>query len=161
MDFVIGFPQSFKSINSIWVIVDRPTKSAYFLLVQSTFSVEWLARVYIQKVVHFYGGPMSIISNRGSQFTSSFWKDFLRELGIQVDLSTAFHPQTDSQLKHNIQVPEDMLGACVLEFDGLWDQYFPQKSLRTTTTSTQVFRWLRLGPYMVGIVALLLNSLSP
>lgn len=125
MDFVAGLPRTSRGFDSIWVIVDRLTKSAHFLFVQSSFSAERLARIYIREVVRLHGVPVSIISDRGSQFTSSFWRTFQDELGTQVDLSTAFHPQTDGQSERTIQVLEDMLRACVLEFGGQWDQFLP------------------------------------
>ena len=92
MDFVSGLPRTSRGMDRIWVIVDRLTKSAHFLPVRSTYTAEHLARVYIQEVVRLHGIPVSIISDRGSQFTSSFWRSFQRELGTRVDLTTAFHP---------------------------------------------------------------------
>ncbi|XP_049406178.1 uncharacterized protein LOC125869783 [Solanum stenotomum] len=104
MDFVMGLPRTPRGIDCIWVIVDRLTKSAHFLPVRSTFSAERLAYVYIQEIVRLHGVSVSIISDRGYQFTSSFWKAFQRELGTRVKLSIAFHPQTDGQLQCTIQV---------------------------------------------------------
>ncbi|KAH0743021.1 hypothetical protein KY290_032665 [Solanum tuberosum] len=106
MDFVVGLPRTSRGVDSIWVIVDRLTKSAHFLPVHTTFSAERLA-------------------HRGSQFTSSFWRAFQEEMGTRVHLSTAFHPQTDGQSERTIQVLEDMLRACVMDFGGQWDQFLP------------------------------------
>ena len=72
-----------------------------------------------------HGVPLSIISDRGTQFTSKFWKTLHAELGTRFDVSTAFHPQTDGQSKRTIQVLEDMLRACVIEFCGKWDSFLP------------------------------------
>ena len=72
-----------------------------------------------------HGVPISIISDRGTQFTSHFWRSMQKELGTQMDLSTAFHPQTDGQSERTIQVLEDMLRACVIDFGGQWDQFLP------------------------------------
>ena len=72
-----------------------------------------------------HGVPISIISDRGTQFTSQFWRSMQKELGTRVDLSTAFHPQTDGQSERTIQVLEDMLRACVIDFGGQWDQFLP------------------------------------
>ena len=69
--------------------------------------------------------PISIISDRGTQFKSHFWRSMQKELGTQVDLSTAFHPQTNGQSERTIQVLEDMLRACVIDFGGQWDQFLP------------------------------------
>ena len=69
--------------------------------------------------------PLSIISDRGAQFTTHFWKYFQKRLGTQVNLSNAFHPQTDGQAERTIQTIEDMLRACVLDFKGIWDDHLP------------------------------------
>jgi len=71
-----------------------------------------------------HGTLVSIISNRGAQFTANFWKKFQQGLGTQVNLSTAFHSETDGQADRTIQTLEDMLCACVLYFKGSWDDHF-------------------------------------
>ena len=117
MDFVVGLPKTLGKFDSIWVIVDRLTMSAHFIPVKVTYNAEKLARLYISEIVRLHGVPLSIISDRGTQFTSKFWKT--------LDLSTAFHPQTDGQSERTIQVLEDMLRACVIEFGGHWDNFLP------------------------------------
>ena len=83
-----------------------------------TYNVEKLARLYISEVVRLHGFPLFIISDRGTQFTSKFWRTLHGELGTRLDLSTTFHPQTDGRYEQTIQVLEDMLRACVIEFGG-------------------------------------------
>nr|XP_016459344.1 PREDICTED: uncharacterized protein LOC107782908 [Nicotiana tabacum] len=73
MDFITGLPNSHRKFNSIWVIMGRLTKSAHFLPVRTTYSVEDYARLYIKEIVRLHGVPLSIISDRGSQFTANFW----------------------------------------------------------------------------------------
>ena len=102
MDFVVGFPRILGKFDAIWVIVDWLTKSAHFVLVQSTYNSEKLAKIYIQEIVRLHGVPISIISDRGTQFTSHFLHSMQKELGTRVDLSTAFHPQTDGQSERTI-----------------------------------------------------------
>ena len=118
MDFVIGLPRTSWKFDSIWVIVDRLTKSAHFLPVRTTYTVEEYAKLYIKEIVRLHGVPISIISDRGTQFTANFWKSFQRYLGTQMKLSTAFHPQTDGQAERTIKTLEDMLRACVIDFKG-------------------------------------------
>ncbi|WMV46948.1 hypothetical protein MTR67_040333 [Solanum verrucosum] len=101
------------------------TKSTHFLSVKTTHSTEDYARLYIQEVVRLHGVPVSIISDRGAQFTAQFWKSFEKGLGSKVNLSTAFHPQTDGQAERTIQTLEDMLKACVIDFKGNWDDHLP------------------------------------
>ncbi|XP_070046842.1 uncharacterized protein [Nicotiana tomentosiformis] len=125
MDFITGLPRSNRKFDSIWVIVDRLTKSAHFLLVRSTYTAEDYAKLYIKEIVRLHGVPVSIISDRGAQFTAHFWRSFQRGLGTQVNLSTAFHPQTDGQAERTIQTLEDMLRVCVLDFKRSWDEHLP------------------------------------
>ncbi|GKF57116.1 putative reverse transcriptase domain-containing protein, partial [Tanacetum coccineum] len=107
------------------VIVDRLTKSAHFLPMKETDSMEKLTRQYLKEVVLRHGVPVSIISVRDSKFTSHFWQSQNKALGTQLDMSTAYHPQTDSQSKRTIQTLEDMLRACVIDFGKGWDRHLP------------------------------------
>ncbi|WMV25446.1 hypothetical protein MTR67_018831 [Solanum verrucosum] len=115
--------ETMRQHDSIWVIVDRVTKSAHFFTVKTTYSAEDCAKIYINKIFRF--NPMSIISDRGPQFTAHFWKSFQKGLGNQVNFRTTFHPQTDGQAERTIQTLEDMLRACVIDFEGSWDDHLP------------------------------------
>ena len=94
------------------------TKSSRFLAVKTTYSAEDYAKLYLTEIVRFHGVPLSIISDRGPQFTSHFCKSFQKRLGTQVNLSTTFHPLTEGQAERTIQTLEDMLRACVIDFKG-------------------------------------------
>jgi len=72
MDFITGFPRTPRNYDSIWVIIDRLTKSTHFMPVRMTYSAEDYAKLYIQEIVHLHGVPLSIISDRGAQFTAHF-----------------------------------------------------------------------------------------
>jgi hypothetical protein len=113
-----GFPRGRKGNDAIWVIVDWLTKSVLFLPIKMTDSVDKLANIYINEVVWLHGILVSIVSDRDPKFTSRLWPSIQRALGTRLDISTAFHPQTDGQLERVIQVLEDLLRACVLEFGG-------------------------------------------
>ncbi|KAJ9547511.1 hypothetical protein OSB04_020054 [Centaurea solstitialis] len=125
MDFVTKLPKTKKGHDSIWVIVDRLTKSAHFLPIRETYGIDRLAQLYVDEIVMRHGVPISIISDRDSRFTSRFWQSLQAALGTSVDLSTAYHPQIDGQTERTIQTLEDMLRACVLEFGGSWDDHLP------------------------------------
>ncbi|KAJ9557045.1 hypothetical protein OSB04_011659 [Centaurea solstitialis] len=125
MDFVTKLPRTKKGHDSIWVIVDRLTKSTHFLPIKESFSIDRLAQLYVDEIVMRHGVPISIISDRDSRFTSRFWQSLQTTLGTSVDLSMAYHPQTDGQTERTIQTLEDMLCACVLEFGGSWDDHLP------------------------------------
>nr|GFC73350.1 reverse transcriptase domain-containing protein [Tanacetum cinerariifolium] len=107
--------------DSMWVIVDRLTKSTHFLAVCDDYKTEKLARLYINEIIARYGVPVLIISDRDSYFTSRFWKSLQKALGTQLDLSTAYHPETGGQSERTIQTLEDMLRACAMDFGGNWD----------------------------------------
>ncbi|GJT22835.1 reverse transcriptase domain-containing protein [Tanacetum coccineum] len=89
------------------------------------YKMERLARLYLNKIVAKHGVPISIISDRDSHFTSRFWQSMQEALGTRLDMSTAYHPQTDGQSERTIQTLEDMLRACVLDFRGSWDVHLP------------------------------------
>ncbi|GJX41644.1 reverse transcriptase domain-containing protein [Tanacetum coccineum] len=125
MDFVTKLPKTTSGQDTIWVIVDRLTKSAHFLPMKETDSMEKLTRQYLKEVVSRHGVPVSIISDRDSKFTSHFWKSLNKSLGTQLDMSTAYHPQTDGQSERTIQTLEDMLRACVMDFGKGWDRHLP------------------------------------
>ncbi|GJS76847.1 putative reverse transcriptase domain-containing protein [Tanacetum coccineum] len=82
-------------------------------------------RLYIKEVVTRHGVHVSIISDRDGRFTSLFWKALHEALGTRLDMSTAYHPETDSQSERTIQTLEDMLRACVIDFRKSWDRHLP------------------------------------
>ncbi|GJY95666.1 putative reverse transcriptase domain-containing protein [Tanacetum coccineum] len=125
MDFITKLPKTKSGHDKIWVIVDRLTKSAHFLAIQEDYSTERLARLYIDEIVARHGVPLSIISDRDGRFTLRFWKTLQKALGTRLDMSTAYHPQTDGQSERTIQSLEDMLRACVIDFGGNWDVHLP------------------------------------
>ncbi|WRX25507.1 Integrase [Theobroma cacao] len=125
MDFVLGLPRKQSGKDVIWVIVDRLTKSGHFLAIHSTYSIEKLAKLYIDEIVRFHGVPVSIVSDRDLRFTSRFWQKFQDALGTNLRFSTTFHPQTDGQSERTIQTLEDMLRACVIDFTRSWDRHLP------------------------------------
>ncbi|KAA3470587.1 DNA/RNA polymerases superfamily protein [Gossypium australe] len=124
MDFVSGLPLTPTKKDSVWVIADRLTKSAHFILVRTDYSLQKLAKLYVTKIVRLHGVLVSIISNRDPRFTSRFWRVLHEALGTRLDFSTAFHPQTDGQSERVIQILEDMLISCVIDFKGSWEDYF-------------------------------------
>nr|GEW50342.1 putative reverse transcriptase domain, ribonuclease H-like domain, aspartic peptidase domain protein [Tanacetum cinerariifolium] len=110
---------------TIWVIVDRLTKSAHFLPMREDYKMDRLARLYLNEIVARHGVPILIISDRDSRFTSMFWQSMQEALGTRLDMSTAYHPQIEGQSERTIQTLEDMLRACVLDFRGSWDVHLP------------------------------------
>ena len=125
MDFVTHLPWTSRKHDAVWVIVDRLTKSAHFLAVRMTLTLEEFCRQYIREIVLLHEVPVSIISDRDPKFTTHFWKSFQRAMGTQLMMRTIFHPQTDGQSERAIQVLDDMLRACVLDFKGSWEEHLP------------------------------------
>ena len=123
MDFVTALPRSQKGNNAVWVIVDSLMKSAHFIPFRLRQSTELLAEKYMQEVVRFHGVPVSIVSDRDTGFLSHLWKSLQESLGTRLKFSTAYHPQTDRQSEWMIQILEDMLRACMLDFKGSWEDH--------------------------------------
>ena len=123
MDFLFKLPRTQCGHDGIWVIVDRLTKSAHFLPIKETYTMDKLARFFVDEIVCLHGAPVSIVSDRDSRFTSRFWKSLQDALGTNLKFSTAFHPQTDGQSERTIQTLEDMLRSCSLQFKGNWDTH--------------------------------------
>lgn len=123
MDFITGFPQTKKNNDSIMVVVDKLSKAAHFIPIQSTYKAMKIAHIFMQNVFKLHGLLKIIISDRDVKFTSTFWRAFFTELGTQLNFSTAYHPQTDSQRERVNQVVEDMLRACVMQKPTQWEEY--------------------------------------
>ena len=116
MDFLVGLPRCRSGHDTIWVIMDRLTKSANFLPIRNSDSLDKLAQLYVREIIRLHGTLVSIVSDRDPRFTSRFWPSLQNALGTILHFSTVFHPQTDGQSERSMQTLEDMLSACVMEF---------------------------------------------
>ncbi|GJS86033.1 putative reverse transcriptase domain-containing protein [Tanacetum coccineum] len=125
MDFITRLPRSSSRHDTIWVIVDRLTKLAHFLEIRGDYNMEKFSRLYIDEIMARHGVLVLIISNQDGRFTSRFWRTLLKALGTRLDMSTAYHPQTDGQSERTIQTLKDMLRACAIDFVGSWDTHLP------------------------------------
>jgi len=83
-----------------------------------TYSVDKLAKIYVNEVIRLHGVPVSIMPKWDPRFTSRLWPSLQRALGTKLNLSTTSHPQMDGQSRRTIQTLEDLLRSCVLEFGG-------------------------------------------
>jgi hypothetical protein len=125
MDFIVGLPNTSLRHDSIWVIVDRLTKTAHFLHVHTTYLAKRYAEIYLDQIVRLHGIPKTIISDHGTLFVARFWEKLQGALGTKLIRSSAYHPQTDGQTERVNQVLEDMLRACVLQYDKNWEKCLP------------------------------------
>ncbi|GJS00976.1 putative reverse transcriptase domain-containing protein [Tanacetum coccineum] len=113
MDFVTKLPRTSSGYDTIWVIVDQLTKSAHFLPMRDNDSIDKLSRLYLKEVVTRHEIPVSIICDRDPRFMSSLWRAYQKAMGTQLDMSMAYHLQTDRQSERTIQTLEDIYHASI------------------------------------------------
>ena len=123
MDFVDGLPKTRRGNDSIWVVVDRLTKTAHFIPISSNRNASKLAQMFVKEIVRLHGIPKTIISDRDTLFTSRFWGSFQEIMGTDLSLSTAYHPQSDGQTEIVNKILEDLLRACILDWGGSWEDH--------------------------------------
>ncbi|WVZ61245.1 hypothetical protein U9M48_011152, partial [Paspalum notatum var. saurae] len=145
MDFVVGLPRTQKGYDSIWVIIDRFTKSAHFLPVKTVYRANTYAELYIAKIVSLHGVPRTITSDRGSVFVSRFWEQLQKSLGTKLIRSSAYHPQTSGQVERVNRILEDMLRALR---DGSFRGSYGRRC-RTPTNRSEHGERVTFGPDLV------------
>jgi transposase InsO family protein len=96
----------------------------------------------MSRIVCLHGVPKKIMSDRGSQFTSKFWKKLHESMDTKLNFSSAYHPQTDGQMERINQILEDMLRECVLKYGKSWDKSLPYAKFHTTIAIKLVLRCL-------------------
>jgi hypothetical protein len=89
MDFIVGLPNTSQKQDSIWIIVDRLMKTAYFILVHTTFTAKKCAEIYLDHIICLHGVPKMIISDCGAQFVAHFWEHLQASLGTKLIRSSA------------------------------------------------------------------------
>lgn len=98
MDFIEGLPKS-GGKEVIFVVVDRFTKYAHFIALSHPYMASQIAQLFLDNICKLHGNPISITSDRDPVFTSLFWKELFKGLGVQIKLSSAYHPQTNGQME--------------------------------------------------------------
>ena len=141
MDFVVGLPNSPWNCNAIWVIMDHLNKSAHFLLVKFTYSLQKYATFYIVEIVRLHSIPVLIMLDRDSRLVSKFWKSLQRALGTKLNFSTTFiHRRMDNQRE-----PSRLQKICYdytcLIFKGIRKHTYHFWSSPTTTVFMQASGW--------------------
>ena len=134
--------------DSIWIVVNRLTKSAHFVPVKTTYTLDQVAEPYIREIVRLHGVPNSIVSDRDSRFTSRFWKSIQHALGMKLKFSTSFSPQAEGQSERTIQIVDEMLRACALKFQGSWDKYLPLLEFSYNIVVNQLLVWHHMKLFM-------------
>lgn len=144
MDFITDLPPS-ATFDAIYVVVDRFTKMAHFVPCKKSISGGETARLFLHNIYRYHGLPDDIISDRGPQFISKFWRSLFDILKVDIRLSTAFHPQTDGQTERVNQVLEQYLRCMINYQQDDWTTYLPlaefayNNSVHASTHQTPFF----------------------
>ena len=124
LDFITGLPLS-DGNTTILTVVDRFSKSVHFIPLPKLPSVKDTARLMVQHVFKIHGLPVEVVSDRGPQFTSSFWKAFCNLIGASVCLSSGFHPQSNGQTERANQQVETVPRCVAYQNPTSWSQQLP------------------------------------
>jgi hypothetical protein len=123
MDFITGLPRTSKAYDSIWVIVDGLTKVAHFILVKTTYNGSQLAEyIWLGLCPYIVYRKKRSFWIEDHSLPPDFGKVFHEKIGVKLNFSLAYHPQTDGQTERTNQVLEDILRACALKHGGSWDK---------------------------------------
>ena len=117
------------------VVVDKLTKEIDFIPVKSMHKTDDIAKIFMKDIFKLHGLPKAIVSNRDVKFTSNFLKGLFADLGTKLNLSTAYHPQTDGQTERMNQVLEYMLRMYVMDKPTKWEDYLHLENFPITMES--------------------------
>ncbi|KAJ1690028.1 hypothetical protein LUZ63_014183 [Rhynchospora breviuscula] len=141
LDFITGLPKS-RGKDVILVVIDRLTKYDHFLPLAHPFTAAQVAQAFLDNIYKLHGIPHDLVSDRDPIFTSNFWKELMGRIGIQLNMSTAYHPQTDGQTERLNQCLEQYLRCMIFDQQKTWCRWLPlaeywyntsfQQSLDTT-----------------------------
>ena len=126
MDFVLGLPRSKSGRDSIFVVVDRFSKMAYFIPCHKTDDAVQVADLFYRDVVRLHGIPKTVVSDRDAKFLSYFWKTLWSKLGTRLMFSTTCHPQTDGQTEVVNQTLSALLRSLVKKNLRFWEECLPR-----------------------------------
>jgi hypothetical protein len=146
MDFIVGLPTTQSGYDSIWIIVNRFSKVAYFIPVKTTYKGAKLVELYIARIVYLHGVPKKIVSDRGTQFMTRFSEKLHEAMDTKLNFSSAYHPQTDGQTERVNQILEDMLRACALKDKKSWDKCLPYADFSYNNSYQES---LKMSPFKV------------
>ena len=129
MDLITQLPRSRSGNDAIVVFVDKLTKMVHYVATTTTVSAPKLATLFMREVVRLHGVPESILSDRDPRFTAHFWREFWKQLGTTLKMSTAYHPQTDGQTERANRTLEEMLRSVVNFKQTDWDEHLATAEL--------------------------------
>ncbi|KAI2644146.1 Transposon Tf2-6 polyprotein [Labeo rohita] len=149
LDFVSGLPPS-RGNTVILTVVDRFSKAAHFIPLPKLPSAKETAQVVVDHVSRIHGLPLDVVSDRGPQFVSRFWKEFCRQIGASTSLSSGFHPQTNGQSERANQDLERALRCLASHSPSSWSQQLPW--VEYSHNSLPVASWRRAKEVLAGSV---------
>lgn len=122
MDFIEGLPRS-GVYNCILVVVDKFSKFAHFIGLSRPFTAASVAKAFLDNVYKLHGLPLAIISDRDRVFTSCFWQTLFSLAGVELKMSSAYHPRIDGQMERVNQCLETYLRCFVHACPKKWSQW--------------------------------------
>jgi hypothetical protein len=126
MDFMLGLPRTQRGFDSIFVVVDRFSKMAHFILFQKNSDAMHVANLFFKEVVRLHGLPRRIVSDKDTQFVGHFWRTPWKKLGMDLSFISSYHPQIDGQTEVVNRSFGNLLRSLVTEHHNQWDQILPQ-----------------------------------
>jgi hypothetical protein len=122
-DFITGFTGTQKHNDSIMVVIDKLSKYAHFIPINSNFKAINITEIIMKEIFRLHGIPKMVISDRDVKFTSTFWKELFAGLKTNLNFRTSYHPQTDGQTERTNQIIEYMLCMYVRTKPSKWEDY--------------------------------------
>jgi hypothetical protein len=123
MDFITGLPRTNKKHDSIMVVVEKLTKAAHFVPVNTTHTTTNIAEIFMKEIARLHGIPRTIISDRDTKFTSKFWRVLFKGFGTNLNFITSYHPQTEGKIERFNRIIEDMMRMYVIDKPSKWEDY--------------------------------------
>ena len=123
MDFITGLPRTKKQNDSIMVVVDKLSKEAHFIPVNSTYKAVNIADIFMKEIFRLHGIPKIVSIDRDAKFTSRFWMSLFKCMDTKLNFCTTYHSQIDGYMERVIQVLNDMLRMYVMNQPDKWKDY--------------------------------------
>ena len=165
MDLITDLPPTAKGNTAICVFVDRLTKMVHYHPCRTSISAQELAHVFVTEVFRLHGVPRELISDRDPRFTSLFWKEVCRALGVKQGMSTSHHPQTDGQTERANRTLEEMLRHYVSANQDDWDRILPLAEFATNNAWQESVQntpfMLNYGQHPLTPASLLIDTKVP
>ncbi|KAJ1689340.1 hypothetical protein LUZ63_013495 [Rhynchospora breviuscula] len=136
LDFITGLPIS-RGKDVILVVIDRLTKYGHFLPLKHPYTTSEVAQLFLDNIYKLHGLPQNLVSDRDPVFTSTFWKELMAKIGIQLNMSTAYHPQSDGQTERLNQCLEQYLRCMIFDQQKQWCRWLPLAEYWYNTTYQQ------------------------